>query len=103
MNLSPSPATAFRYRIARGLPWATFLGAPAPFPVGPYIMASLFQCPVYLLFTLRHGDAAEIHFELFRESICLPRQERDRALDELAAEYARRLEVFLPPRAVPMV
>ena len=110
-ELSPATATLFAEKIAQGefiaiagdripvshsprVAQANFLGAPAPFPVGPYIMASLFQCPVYLLFTLRHGDAAEIHFELFRESICLPRQERDRALDELAAEYARRLEYF---------
>ena len=82
--VSPSPRVAL----------ANFLGAPAPFPVGPYIMASLFQCPVYLLFTLRDGRAAEIHFELFRESICLPRKERDNALAELAAEYACRLEYF---------
>ncbi len=82
--VSPSPRVAL----------ANFLGAPAPFPVGPYIMASLFQCPVYLLFTLRRGGAAEIHFELFRESICLPRKGRDRALAELAADYARRLEYF---------
>ncbi len=31
-----------------------FLGAMAPFPVGPYVMASLFRCPVYLLFSLQH-------------------------------------------------
>lgn len=110
-ELSPATAMLFAEKIAQGefiaiagdripvahsprVALASFLGAPAPFPVGPYLMASLFQCPVYLLFTLRHGRAAEIHFELFRESICLPRQERDRALAELAAEYARRLEVF---------
>jgi predicted LPLAT superfamily acyltransferase len=110
-ELTPATAILFAEKIAQGefiaiagdripvapsprVALASFLGAPAPFPVGPYIMASLFQCPVYLLFTLRHGRAAEIHFELFRESICLPRQERDRALAELAAEYARRLEVF---------
>ncbi len=71
-----------------------FLGAPAPFPVGPYILASLFQCPVYLLFSLGRGRSPEIHFELFRESIRLPRNGRDRALAELASDYARRLEHY---------
>jgi predicted LPLAT superfamily acyltransferase len=57
-------------------------------------LANLFQCPVYLLFSLRSGRGWEIHFEPFRESICLPREERDRALAELVAEYARRLEHY---------
>ncbi|HET8564434.1 MAG TPA: acyltransferase, partial [Candidatus Binatia bacterium] len=52
---------------------ARFLGEMAPFPVGPYILASLLRCPVYLLFSLRGARASEIHFELFRESILLPR------------------------------
>jgi predicted LPLAT superfamily acyltransferase len=71
-----------------------FLGERAPFPVGPYVLASLLRCPVYLLFSLRAGHTSEIHFELFRESIRLPRKGRDEALTELVAEYACRLEYF---------
>jgi predicted LPLAT superfamily acyltransferase len=74
--------------------WARFLGDRAPFPVGPYVLAGLLQCPVYLLFSMRAGRAAEIHFELFRESIRLPRKGRDEALAGLAADYAARLERF---------
>ena len=74
--------------------WASFLGEPAPFPVGPYILASLLRCPVYLLFALRAGRASEVHFELFRESIILPRKRRDEALGRLVEAYARRLEHF---------
>jgi predicted LPLAT superfamily acyltransferase len=73
---------------------AKFLGQTAPFPVGPYILASLLQCPTYLMFSMRSGDTSEIHFELFRESIHLPRNGRDEALAELVGEYARRLEHF---------
>jgi predicted LPLAT superfamily acyltransferase len=73
---------------------AMFLGEMAPFPVGPYILASLLRCPVYLLFSLRTGRASEIHFELFRESVLLPREGRDQALAVLVADYARRLEYF---------
>lgn len=67
-----------------------FLGAPAPFPVGPYVLASLLQCPVYLIFSIR----CELHFELLRESVSLPRKTRDQALAELAAAYAARLEHY---------
>jgi predicted LPLAT superfamily acyltransferase len=73
---------------------ASFLGEMAPFPVGPYILANLLRCPVYLLFSLRAGRASEIHFELFRESILLPREGRDGVLAGLVADYARRLEYF---------
>jgi len=73
---------------------AQFLGKTAPFPVGPYILASLLQCPTYLMFSMRTGKTSEIHFELFRESIHLPRQGRDEILAGLAGEYARRLEDF---------
>jgi predicted LPLAT superfamily acyltransferase len=73
---------------------ARFLGEVAPFPVGPYILANLLGCPVYLLFSLRAARASEIHFELFRESIRLPREGREEALAGLAADYARRLEYF---------
>jgi len=73
---------------------AQFFGTPAPFPVGPYILASLLQCPVYLLFSFRRGSASEIHFELFRDSIQLPRTARERALAALAADYAARLEHY---------
>jgi len=78
-------------------PWvafARFLDAQAPFPVGPYILASLLQCPTYLMFSMRTGHTSEIHFELFRESIRLPRQRRDEALTGLVAVYAGRLEHF---------
>jgi predicted LPLAT superfamily acyltransferase len=73
---------------------ARFLGATAPFPVGPYILASLLQCPTYLMFSMRTGHTSKIHFELFREAIRLPRQMRDEALAGLVAVYAGRLEHF---------
>jgi predicted LPLAT superfamily acyltransferase len=73
---------------------ASFLGEMAPFPVGPYILANLLRCPVYLLFSLQARRASEIHFELFRESIRLPRRGRDEELAGLVGEYARRLEHF---------
>ncbi|HXV84606.1 MAG TPA: acyltransferase [Candidatus Binatia bacterium] len=82
------PVSSSRVALAR------FLGETAPFPVGPYVLASLLRCPVYLLFALRVGSGSEIHFELFRESILLPRRGRDEALVPLVQDYARRLEHF---------
>jgi predicted LPLAT superfamily acyltransferase len=73
---------------------ADFLGAPAAFPVGPYVLASVLQCPVYLLFSVRQGARSAIYFEPFRDSVRVPRQGRDAALAALAADYAKRLEYY---------
>jgi predicted LPLAT superfamily acyltransferase len=72
--------------------FAEFLGDRAAFPAGPYVLASALQCPVYLLFSLRHGGEYEIHFELLRESARLPRKGRDEAIAAMAADFAARLQ-----------
>jgi len=72
---------------------ANFLNVPAKFPIGPYVLASVLQCPVYMLFSLRGEDGQyEIHYELLRDAIRLPRNGRDHLVGELAADYARRLQ-----------
>jgi len=71
---------------------ADFLGEAAAFPVGPYVLASILQCPTYLLFSVQRGDHPEVHFELLRESIRLPRKERDAILRTLVKDYAARLQ-----------
>lgn len=71
---------------------ADFLGQKAAFPVGPYVMASVLDCPIYMLFSMRQGARHELHFELLRESVRLPRRNREAALAALAGDYAARLE-----------
>ena len=69
-----------------------FLGAPAAFPAGPYILASILQCPTYLMFSMRVNNRPHVCFELLRESIHLPRTGREQALKPLAMDYAARLQ-----------
>ena len=71
-----------------------FLGAPAPFAKGPFILAAVLECPVYLFFCLKEADGYRIHFERFAERVVLPRGEREARLQELAQRYARRLEAY---------
>ncbi|HEY1042997.1 MAG TPA: acyltransferase [Telluria sp.] len=73
---------------------ADFLGSPAPFPVGPYVLASVLQCPVFLLFPLQRDGRAEVHFELFSDSLRLPRGGRNAALADMAGAYAARLQHY---------
>ncbi|MCP5079059.1 MAG: glycosyltransferase family 2 protein [Psychromonas sp.] len=78
--------------------WADFLGKPAPFPQGPFLLASLLKAQVYLLFGLRDDSKKEAHFELyfelFSEQIKLPRGEREQALQSVVSQYAKRLQFY---------
>jgi predicted LPLAT superfamily acyltransferase len=73
---------------------ATFLGAPAQFPTGPFLLAAVLGCPVFLAFGLySEPNRYQLCCEPFAERIVLPRREaREPALAELAQRYATRLE-----------
>lgn len=88
------PQTAPQVTSAPRVAMAPFLGQAAPFPIGPYVLASVLQCPVYLIFPMQSAGRAELHFELFRASLRLPRKGRDAALSALAADYAARLQHY---------
>jgi predicted LPLAT superfamily acyltransferase len=70
-----------------------FMGAPARLPVGPWQLAHALQVPIVLGFGVYHGgNRYTAHFELFAESLRLPRAGREAAIADCAQRYARRLE-----------
>jgi len=71
-----------------------FLGGRTPFAQGPFILAALLQCPVYLFFCLREDEGYCIHLERFEERVVLPRGSREQRIRELAQRYAKRLESY---------
>lgn len=73
-----------------------FLGAQAHFPTGPFLLASMLQCPVYLVFALFHApNRYDVYCEPFADAISLPRGTRDEALRAYAQKYAARLEEYV--------
>jgi predicted LPLAT superfamily acyltransferase len=72
---------------------ASFLGRPARFPLGPFLLAGLLGCPVVLSLCLRTGDA---RYETVVKPLTLgevvPRAEREKRARELLEAYARSLE-----------
>jgi predicted LPLAT superfamily acyltransferase len=72
---------------------ASFLGAPARFSLGPFLLAGVLGCPVILSLCLRTGDA---HYETvvktLTEGEVVPRAEREKRARELLEAYARSLE-----------
>ena len=74
--------------------WSPFMGQPAPFPQGPFILASILRCPVVLIFALRQQGKLVLHSEPFADPLRLPRGERQQALQETVDRYAQRLEHY---------
>ncbi len=70
---------------------ADFLGQPANFPEGPWLLAGLLQCPANLLFCLKHGRQFHVHLEPFAECIQWRRAERDAVVQQWVQRYADRL------------
>ncbi len=74
---------------------ASFLGHPAPFPVGPYVLASLLKCPLYMLGCVHEGDGYHLHFKLLAQSVQLPRGQREAAMARHAQDFADALAELL--------
>ena len=73
---------------------ALFFGQQASFPQGPFILAALLECPVFLLFALNNGKQYEISLEHFADALHFPRSQREALLSDVIQGYASRLEHY---------
>ncbi|EKE83418.1 acetyltransferase [Idiomarina xiamenensis] len=71
-----------------------FLGQPAPFAMGPWVLASVLECPVYLMFCMQAQSGYDVYFKRFREQVVLPRKQRHAALQSVVADYAANLAMI---------
>jgi predicted LPLAT superfamily acyltransferase len=71
--------------------WSEFLGRPAPFPQGPFVLAAALRCPVLLMFALQQQGKLRIHCEPYADPLLLPRAQRQQALQQAVDHYAERL------------
>jgi predicted LPLAT superfamily acyltransferase len=73
--------------------YVDFMGEPAPFPTGPFLLSAALRCPVLLVFGIYLGkNRYQLFCEPFAERIILPRKERATALQSYVQAYAARLE-----------
>jgi len=72
-----------------------FLGAPAQFPIGPYVLAALLDCPLFAMGCIRQGDGHLLRFTELAREVALPRARRTEALAHHASAYAAWLEGLL--------
>ncbi len=68
-----------------------FLGHPAPFPQGPWLMAGLLRCPVNLICCLKVDGRYRIELEPYLAAPAWARGKRDEAIQSWVAGYAQRL------------
>ena len=72
---------------------APFLGRPAPFPAGPFILAATLGVPVVLFHAVRTGPRCyQVGFEPFADRVVLRRASREADLQAWVARYAAALE-----------
>ena len=72
-----------------------FLGHLAPFPVGPYVLAALLKCPMYMMGCIHDQASYTVHFAQITERVELPRGRREEALASYARDFADALTVLL--------
>jgi predicted LPLAT superfamily acyltransferase len=72
----------------------SFLGHPARFPSGPFLLAALLGCPAGTLFCVREGRRFRIFFDDLPGLIDVRRSERYAAIDAAARTFAARLEAL---------
>lgn len=70
-----------------------FMGAPAAFPVAPFLIGAVLKVPIVLCFGMyRGGNRYDLYFENFSDLLELPRRARKAELRAVAQRYATRLE-----------
>ena len=69
-----------------------FLGEAAPFPQGPFIIASLLDCPVYFLFCSKNKNTYEVYLEKISETLSFDRKQRAVQLKNIVSLFAAALE-----------
>ena len=68
-----------------------FLGKPAAFPQGPWLLAGLLQCPVNLIHCLKIDNRYQVIIEPFAERLQWKRSERDEVIRHWTQRYADQL------------
>ncbi len=89
-----TPANRYSREERQRVIWSDFLGKKAPFPQGPFILASALKCPVFLLFALKPAHQYTFHFKIFTPELTLPRQQRMMHLQTYINQYAKELENY---------
>lgn len=76
-----------------------FLGKPAPFPYGTFLIPFLLKAPVYYMFGFRSKNSVfnpkyKIYIEKSKINLECSRSERDERISEICSEFIEKVEKF---------
>jgi predicted LPLAT superfamily acyltransferase len=60
--------------------------------MGPYVLANLLRCPVYMLYCFHDGEHYRVELELFEDQFKIPRNNRQQVYARATQKFARSLE-----------
>lgn len=94
------PVLSGAQRQAQATVPAMFLGREAQLPIGPYVLASLFKCPLFAIACVKEKDANGAQSYVLRvdrlaESVTVSRKNRSEAFGLQAQSFAKWLESVL--------
>jgi len=74
--------------------YADFLGQPAPFAVGPFALATIMDCDVFLMFCIKEQGKYAAHIEKFASPTKVKRKERAAHFQGMTEHFAQRLGYY---------
>ncbi|MGR5409068.1 glycosyltransferase family 2 protein [Vibrio alfacsensis] len=109
-DLGPDTAVLLKQKLAQGewvvivgdrtpvsqnrrVVWSDFLGQSAPFPLGPFILASVLKHPTYVMFGFSDKDGIDVHLEALPLKP-LSRHNREQDIQHNVDLYVSRLEHY---------
>lgn len=71
-----------------------FLGKKAPFALGPFALASIMDCQVFLMFCIKENGRYNAHIEKFNDPVKVKRKERAAHYQNMIERFAQRLGYY---------
>lgn len=72
----------------------SFLGKKALFPIGPYVLGAILECPVYSMFALRQHSEILVFCHKISDRIELPRGDRKETIRKYSGQFVKELEAM---------
>ncbi len=72
-----------------------FLGTPACFPIGPYVLAKVLACPIFSIYCFSAGKGNyDVYFHKLFEQVTFERTNRNINIEKYAQQYTQQLEKY---------
>ena len=79
---------------SNGTQEVSFLGSKAQFPIGPFVLAKVLECPIITLYCLKNKKKYDVYFDLLIEQISFNRKNRHQVLQQSLEKYVSNLEFY---------